>query len=227
MIESAPSPGEFQVMPPLSADEYAALRADITERGVLVPVARDQHGRILDGHHRIAIAAALGVDCPTEVHHAAGDDEARDLALTLNLARRHLTREQRRELISAEIQTRPDDSDRAIARRLSCDHKTVGSVRRELSGEIPHPEPDATERWFAWLDEFEAESQALLAQKSARLDEINNSGDNSPELLAELAEIIDEARQFQNVWAEIHLRCARKAGEALADRRGASPRDHG
>jgi hypothetical protein len=128
----------FQVMPALAADEYGALRDDIAERGVVVPVVVDQHGRTLDGHHRQQIAAELGIDYPTEVHHVTDDDDARDVALTLNLARRHLSREQRRELIAAEIEARPDASDRAIARRLGCDHKTVGAVRRE-GGEIPHP----------------------------------------------------------------------------------------
>jgi hypothetical protein len=126
----------FQVMPALSADEYAALRDDIAERGVVVPVVVDQQGRLLDGHHRQQIAEELGIDCPTEVHHVRDDDDARDVALALNLARRHLSRDQRRELIRQEIEARPDDSDRAIARRFGCDHKTVGAVRRE-GGEIP------------------------------------------------------------------------------------------
>jgi hypothetical protein len=132
--EAAP----FQVMPALSAEEYEALRADIAERGVLVPVVVDQHGRVLDGHHRQAIAAELGIDCPVETRVVADDEAAYEVAFTLNLARRHLTREQKRILVAAEIERRPDDSDRAIGRRLGCDHKTVGSVRR---GEVPHPEP--------------------------------------------------------------------------------------
>lgn len=133
------STADYQVMPPLSAEEYAALRADIAERGILVPVVRDQHGNLLDGHHRVQIAAELGVDYPHEVRQVDGHEQARDVAYALNLVRRHLSREQRRELIAKEIKDRPDDSDRAIGRRLGCDHKTVGSVRRELSGEIPHP----------------------------------------------------------------------------------------
>ncbi|MDP9398624.1 MAG: helix-turn-helix domain-containing protein [Actinomycetota bacterium] len=123
----------FQVMPALDAEEIAALEVDIAERGVVVPIVVDQHGRVLDGHHRRAIAARMGVDCPTEVRHVADDDEARSTALALNLARRHLTREQRRQLIAAEIAARPGDSDRAIARRFGCSPSTVGAVRREVS----------------------------------------------------------------------------------------------
>ncbi len=123
----------FQVMPPLAEDEFAALEADIAERGIVVPVVVDQHGRLLDGHHRSAIAARLGIECPTEVREVADDEEARATALALNLTRRHLTREQRRELIAQEIGARPDDSDRAIARRFGCSPSTVGAVRRMVS----------------------------------------------------------------------------------------------
>jgi hypothetical protein len=115
------------------------LRADITERGVLVPVVTDQHGNVLDGHHRKEIAGELGIDYRTDVVQVADDDEARSVARMYNLARRHLTREQKRELIAEEIKARPDRSDREIGRMMRCDHKTVGSVRRELAGEIPHP----------------------------------------------------------------------------------------
>jgi ParB-like chromosome segregation protein Spo0J len=128
---------KYQVMPPLSADEYDALRADIAEHGIRVPVDVDETGQVLDGHHRSAIAAELGIDYPTRVVTGLDEQGKYDHALTVNVARRQLTREQRRELITAEIERCPVDSDRAIARRCGCDHKTVGSVRRELAGEIP------------------------------------------------------------------------------------------
>ncbi len=123
----------FQVMPPLTTDELVALEADIVARGIVVPVVVDQHGRILDGHHRQQIAARHGLECPVEVHHVDDDEDARQTALALNLSRRHLTREQRRELIGRECAARPQDSDREIARRLGCSPTTVGTVRRSLS----------------------------------------------------------------------------------------------
>lgn len=119
----------FQVMPPLSPDERKTLLDDIGKRGVIVPVVVDQHGRVLDGHHRQAIATKLGIDCPVEVREVADDEDARKIALALNLARRHLTQDQRRVLIAKEIKASPKDSDRAIARRLGCSPTTVGAVR--------------------------------------------------------------------------------------------------
>lgn len=123
-------PAAFQPMPPLSPAAYDALRADIEMNGVITPVVVDQYGRILDGNNRVEIAAALGVEYPRVVQHVDDDDDAEDLAVTLNCARRHLTREQQRDLIRREIARRPSDSDRAIARRIGCSPSTVGSIRR-------------------------------------------------------------------------------------------------
>lgn len=39
-----------QVMPNLSPEEYAALKLDIQEQGVQIPVIYDEQGHILDGH---------------------------------------------------------------------------------------------------------------------------------------------------------------------------------
>jgi ParB-like chromosome segregation protein Spo0J len=124
---------QFQVMPPLGEEEYAALRNDIERDGILVPVLVDQHGRILDGHCRVKIANELGIDYPREVREVADDNEAQDLALTLNMARRHLSREQKRALIRAEIERTPDASDREIARRTASSPSRVDAVRRRVS----------------------------------------------------------------------------------------------
>lgn len=138
--------GVYQVMPPLSPDEYAKLRNEIADYGVLVPVVKDQHGNILDGHHRKQIADELGVSYRVDTVVVSDEQHARTLARTYNLGRRHLNREQKRQMIADEIRDNPDQSDRSIARIFGVDHKTVGSVRREVaSGEIPHPADEWTE----------------------------------------------------------------------------------
>lgn len=126
----------IQPMPNLTPEQLDSLRADIADNGVLVPVVVDQHGRILDGNHRATIATELGLDYPTLVVTVKDDADAWDRAVALNCSRRHMTREQVREVIKAEIHRRPDDSDRAIARRVGCSPSTVGSVRTELRAEI-------------------------------------------------------------------------------------------
>lgn len=86
----------FQLFDALPAHIEDALRASIERFGVLVPVVKDQHGNVLDGHHRARIADQLGVPYRVDVVQVADEDEAREIARTLNADRRQLTEEQRR-----------------------------------------------------------------------------------------------------------------------------------
>lgn len=128
----------IQPMPDLTPEQYTALREDIAEHGIRVPIVKDQNDRILDGNNRAAIAAELGIEVPSEIVTVADDDEAHDIAVTLNCARRHLNQEQTRELIRNELRRRFGDSDRAVARRLGCSPTTVGTIRKEMRAEAEH-----------------------------------------------------------------------------------------
>jgi ParB-like chromosome segregation protein Spo0J len=138
----------YQVMPPLTPEIYAALKEDIRKRGVLLPIEKDEEGNTLDGHQREKIVRELraeGVDVadpPCKVREGLTDAEKRSLARALNIHRRQLTPEQRRQIIEDELKGRPGDSNRQIAGALQVDHKTVGTVRQDLEarGEIPHVE---------------------------------------------------------------------------------------
>ena len=129
----------YQVMPPLSSEEYQELHDDIKVNGVLEPIHVDEEGVVIDGHHRSKIANELGIPCPVITHDDLDDAGKRSLAFTLNLKRRHLNREQRRALIAESLKSDPQLSNREHARRTGADHKTVQSVREttESTGEIP------------------------------------------------------------------------------------------
>lgn len=93
--------GQYQLLPSLTDEEFAALKADIALRGVMVPVEFDEQGNVLDGHHRLQACAELGItEYPATIRRGMTDDEKREHVLALNLERRHLTREQRRELVA-------------------------------------------------------------------------------------------------------------------------------
>jgi len=126
----------FQLFPALEPTVDAALRESIIRFGVLVPVAKDQNGRILDGHQRSRIAVELGVKFRVDVHHVASDDEARDLAHTLNADRRQLSVEQRREVVA--VLREQGHSLRAIAGAVGTTHV---QVIRDLAGGTDVP-PD-------------------------------------------------------------------------------------
>ncbi len=127
---------KYQVMPPLAEEEYEALKADIAQRGVQVPVEYDEDGNILDGYHRVRACQELGItDWPKVVRRGLTEEQKFEHALALNLHRRHLTREQRRELV---VRLRQQGwSLRRIAERLGVHHDTV---REDLLG-VGNPTP--------------------------------------------------------------------------------------
>lgn len=79
-------------MPPLSPEEFSALKADIAKRGVLVPVEVDADtGEVLDGHHRLQACEELGLPRPATVaRRFASEGERTEHAIVLNLVRRQL-----------------------------------------------------------------------------------------------------------------------------------------
>ena len=132
--------GKYQEFDPLTPEEFVALENDILERGVLVPIEFDDVGNVIDGHHRLQICEKHGItDYPSVTRTGLTDDQKRDHAQTLNMARRSLSREQRRKQIQNRLKRHPEYSDRKIARGLGVDHKTVSVVRQEMEhvGEIP------------------------------------------------------------------------------------------
>jgi hypothetical protein len=123
---------KYQLLPPLSEAELAALRDDIAAVGIRVPIDVDENGEVLDGHHRKAVALMLGVECPERVVRGLEEFEKVDYALTVNLARRHLDREARRDLVKKSLLRDAGLADREHARRCGVHHDTVGRVRAEL-----------------------------------------------------------------------------------------------
>lgn len=126
------APVLFQALPPLSREEYAALEQSIKEYGVQTPIVVDERGVIIDGHHRDKIAEDLGIDCPRIVRADLDETAKRSLALSLNIDRRHLTREQKRALVEESLKADPQLSDRQHATRAGSSPTTVGAVRCEL-----------------------------------------------------------------------------------------------
>lgn len=136
MIASA-----YQVMPDLSPDDFEALKADISARGVLVPVEYDDEYNVIDGHHRIRACNELGIRTwPKIVRIGLTEDEKRTHARQLNLARRQLNRDQKQQLIREQLKETPEKSDRQIASSLGVSHHTVSNQRNELQsgGQIAH-----------------------------------------------------------------------------------------
>jgi ParB-like chromosome segregation protein Spo0J len=128
------------LLPPLTPEQHHSLRDSIRTEGIHSAIVQDQHGEIIDGVERLAIAEELGLRTyPVRTVHCADDRTRRHLRLQLNCNRRQLTRQQKREVIAQELALSPELSDRYIGSLVGVDNKTVARVRRELvaTEEIP------------------------------------------------------------------------------------------
>lgn len=85
------------LFPLLDGEEFDELVADIKEHGLREPIIIDQHNRIVDGRNRYRACVKLGIEIRQvkAERRTLTDDEARDLIVSLNLRRRHLTTTQR------------------------------------------------------------------------------------------------------------------------------------
>jgi hypothetical protein len=186
---------DYQLLPPLSDEEYAALKADIAARGVLVPIEFDADGNVLDGHHRLAVWAELraaGVDVPPYPTIVRGDlSEADKVAhvLALNLARRHLSREERGALVRRLRALDPETySYPRLGRDLGIDAKTAW---RDVNGtplanakapaSAPAPAPRTEEESEAYIARLHMVTDAVVGALAALPPETQHSEDRTPE----------------------------------------------
>jgi hypothetical protein len=99
---------------------------------------------VLDGRNRYRACLKAGVEPNTVDLTKAIANDAAALAwvISANIRRRHLTAEQKRELIAKLIKAQPEKSNRAIGKMAKADKNTVAAVRAEQEGrgEIHHVE---------------------------------------------------------------------------------------
>ena len=92
-----------------------------------------------DGYHRVQICEELGIkDFPYLIRRGLTEEEKIAHARRLNLTRRHLSQEQKRELIREQLKETPEKSDRQIAKDLGVSNPWVSKVRKEMeqTGEL-------------------------------------------------------------------------------------------
>jgi len=89
-----------ELFPMLRGRAFEELAADIKKNGLREPILLDAEGRIVDGRNRYRACLAAGVE-PRFVEWE-GEGELAELALSLNLRRRHLN-ESQRALVAAKL----------------------------------------------------------------------------------------------------------------------------
>ena len=95
--------------------------------------------QVIDGMHRVRAAILSGAGYIEALLFEGAEDEAFLLAVQLNVAHGlPLSRADRVAAAVRIIHSSPQWSDRAIARAAGLSDKTVASIRRRTSAEIPH-----------------------------------------------------------------------------------------
>ena len=154
-----------EMFPLMSEAELRELAEDIKKNGLKETVAliwlrRHSEGQeplesiagdellLLDGRNRLDALELLGRKIPkpgrrldTSIFRIPIDSEEDPYAYvtSTNIHRRHLTAEKKREIIATLLKADPTKSDRAVAKTVKADDKTVAKVRRKLEGRSDIP----------------------------------------------------------------------------------------
>jgi ParB-like chromosome segregation protein Spo0J len=125
-----------EMFPLLAEGELRELAEDIRQHGMRQPIAM-LGDHVLDGRNRLRAIMAHGgehrdkalADALQHARHLPTDTDPIAYVISANIRRRHLTAQQKRELIAKLLKADPWRSDRATARLVAADHKTVANVR--------------------------------------------------------------------------------------------------
>ena len=127
------------IFPLMEGEEFDALVADIKANGLRESI-KLYEGMILDGRNRYRACLAAGVYLS---HHPIDDmldvcnETPAAYVISANIHRRHLTAEQKRELILKCADW--SKSDRAIAAEMKTNKNTVGRLRKKVEQKATVP----------------------------------------------------------------------------------------
>ena len=129
-----------KLFPPISEEDFGKLAADIKLNGLHQPIVRYQ-GKVLDGNNRYRACELVKI-APKFADFNGDDAQARNYVISANIHRRHLSPDQRREIIATLLKADPTQSSRLIGEQTKTSHHTVEAVRTELEagGQIAHQE---------------------------------------------------------------------------------------
>jgi hypothetical protein len=131
------------LFPLMEGAEFDELVADIKVNGLRNEIVL-YDGMILDGRNRYRACLEAGWTLQAIENMALdGDgwiDDPAAYVISANIRRRHLTPEQKRDLIAKLLKAQPERSNNATAKIAKVDDKTVAKVRQgmEARSEIPN-----------------------------------------------------------------------------------------
>lgn len=138
-----------KLLPPLSSEEFSALKADVQENGVQHAVFVDEDGNVLDGRNRLRIDK----NARRKVIRGLSEAEKEAFVFRCNFNRRNLTPDQKAEVQKSMKKTaerlRTEDAKKwtqsKVAKALGVAQQTVADwlSNNTGAGKATKPKPDA------------------------------------------------------------------------------------
>jgi ParB-like chromosome segregation protein Spo0J len=187
------------LFPMLADDELAELASSIKADGLLQPIIVDPDGVLLDGRNRLAACKLAKVTPVFETY--AGDADA--YALTVNIARRHLTKGQR-AMIAARACIETIQTVRGVAAVADVSSARVGHARTVL-----RYAPDLADSVVAGTTPLDAAYKEAQSRKAAS-EQTEETMDRLQSDAPDLADLVVEERM---TLAEAHGAADRRKRE--------------
>lgn len=138
------------LFPMMGDDDLDQLADDIDANGLQQPIVlwKDADGNLLllDGRNRLAAAKRAGIDTRTlpKPRILGPETDPVLFVISANVHRRHLTSEQKRDLVADLIHRSPEMSDRQLAKVAHVSPTFTGNVRKEEEEEQGNVSATAT-----------------------------------------------------------------------------------
>ena len=201
------------LLPPLSKEEFNALKSDIRANGILDPVTVDEAGNILDGHHRYMIDRTA----KTRVVRGLSTEEKKAFVIRANLTRRNLSPSQKREVSYEQ---------RRIAKKLRETDAKKWTIRRV--GELLGVSKSTVSAWFSDLRTLSNSGHASIPDARVKISPVHRpiiaervfSGESQAQVAADYG--VSQRTVSTIVTFEKQKREHKKRNETILDRRIAS-----
>jgi len=126
------NPEYEKILPPLSKEEYEALKNSIKKEGLLIPIVVNEENTIVDGHHRYKICKELGISVRVVTKKFSNKLEERKFVILSNLHRRHLNAYQKAEMGMLLYEIEKEKAKVRRARHVGADGKASELVAKEI-----------------------------------------------------------------------------------------------
>ena len=126
------NPEYEKILPPLSDEEYEALKNSIQKEGLLIPIVVNEQNTIVDGHHRYKICKQLGISIRVVTKKFSSKLEERKFVILSNLHRRHLNAFQKAEMGMLLYEIEKEKAKVRRARHVGADGKATELVAKEI-----------------------------------------------------------------------------------------------